>query len=903
MTDTSQASAKPRLITKKRLMTSTIATILGGMLVLALTGALTTGSAHTVPGVAGANVWVSPGGDDHGCRRTAQPEASSHPCLSFGRALAIARPGDRVQVTPGAYPTQTLVGGGATDTGRVTFVCGSAVAGACTVKGDLNLGENDGRQSGNAPSDLSLDGIDVQGGQLRGWYNAGPPPTGFVFANAHLSDTNDAGGAEIRLDSFSNSLIQNVEVGPICCDADGIDMTIPREGAPSPNGITLDSVDVHDIYDSCRLLTAQLPGTPCSGLGFEDASCTDCSHVDGSQWYGGLNSTIKNSTFTAINPGGTVGQGIFLQSANNGLFSNLTITGNTLGATPNNDFSISGPGTSLVSGNVTLTGNHVAGKMLLYNDVFAPGITISVSGNIADIFATTPSNGCSLLLGDGSSYTPVYSGNRFANNQCQGGSHIARGNVIVAPYGSDNAHGCVRHAKPLPMPADPTAVCASFVKAYALARPGDTILVGNGSYGTQQICRNGGFPRCDSKLAARGARPVTFRAETRHGSVIRGQLLLGDPERDGAPPPSNIVVDGIDVDGTVRARGDDAQPMATNVTFTNMHVWDLTSQGGSGGFIWDGGNIRNLTYSNDEVGPLCCTGGSAFTSAVAGRDVNAPANVTITDSSVHDIFDSCRDVSNALTLEYGPCSDQAPRGCAKCRGASASEIDISGGFTNLRLLRNRFSVVVAGGAANWQPILVHCDATLGKTGSIDCAGVDLEGNAVFVGGRGPARGSGISIGATSGAGVAGAIRILYNTVWANGGGRAAGAISIGAPGGDGLADGATVQVVGNIARNWAHTTQASGCVAYLRSGGVMSPTFTGNEFGNAACSSSDHRGIAVFASTTDSGPDLHLQATDQWALNRDPSAANGCPKVDIDRVSGHHRPCAAGAFQSSVPTH
>ena len=356
------------------------------------------------------NVFVTPNGSDSGAGCVRSSSAGGFPtnpaavCGSFMKAYSLAQPGDTILVGPGTYPATSIQ---QSVNGAVEFQCSSASAGACTVNGGLDLGASNGSASGNAPSNLTLDGINITNGTLDSvLYNAGAAPTNLTFENARISDTQDAGGSGIRLNSLQGALIQNVEVGPICCDADGIDVTIPREGAPSPSGITLDSVDVHDVYDSCTLLTARLPGTACSGLGYEDPGCTDCSHVDGTQWFGGLNSTIKNSTFTAINPGGTVGQGIFFQSANGGLFSNLTITGNTLGATPNNDFSISGPGTSVVSGNVTLTGNHVAGKMLLYNSVFAPGTTISVTGNVATTFATTPSNGCSLQLGDGSGYTP-----------------------------------------------------------------------------------------------------------------------------------------------------------------------------------------------------------------------------------------------------------------------------------------------------------------------------------------------------------------------------------------------------------------------------------------------------------------------------------------------------------------
>jgi hypothetical protein len=388
-----------------------------------------TGSTGTTGSSSGrvGNIFVAPNGSDAGtgCVRNATagsfPASSASVCASFMKAYSLAQPGDTILVGPGTYPATTLQQAA---TGAVTFQCASAAAGACTVNGELDLGSNNGSLSGNAPSNLTLDGINIVNGILYGYYNTGAQTSNFVFENAKITDTQDAGGSAIRLNSFQGALIKNVEVGPICCNADGIDMVIPREGAPSPNGITLDSVNVHDIYDSCTLLVAQLPGTPCSGLGFEDAGCSsdpNCgAHVDGAQWFGGLNSTIKNSTFTNINPGGRAGQGIFFQSANGGLFSNLTFTGNTLGATPNNDFSISGPGTSVVSGSVTISGNHDAGNMLLYSGVFAPGINISVTGNVATLFATTPSNGCTLTLGDGSSYTPAYSGNSFGNSQCQG---------------------------------------------------------------------------------------------------------------------------------------------------------------------------------------------------------------------------------------------------------------------------------------------------------------------------------------------------------------------------------------------------------------------------------------------------------------------------------------------------
>lgn len=338
---------------------------------------------------------------------------------NLGATYLAATPGSVVTIPCGTYAAQTITGQNA---GAVTL---QATTPHCVVLGGLTLGQNNGDPSGTAPSSLTIDGIDVHG-EVFGWYsdNSGATPgsTNFVYRNGHVWGTTLDSG--IYLYSFRNALIQGVEVGPLCCNSDGIDMAIPRPSAPSPNGDVIDTVNVHDVYDSCSILAARLPGTPCSGSGFE-SGCSQCAHVDGSQWYGGLNGTIRNSVFTSINPGGQTGQGIFLQSANNGRFSNLAITGNTLGATPNNDLSISGPGTSVVTGPVNIAGNHVAGNIRLYGDStsdgpFAPGVQITVTGNTAAVYQTTLNNGCQLILGDGSTYTPIYSANVFGNNQCQG---------------------------------------------------------------------------------------------------------------------------------------------------------------------------------------------------------------------------------------------------------------------------------------------------------------------------------------------------------------------------------------------------------------------------------------------------------------------------------------------------
>lgn len=339
--------------------------------------------------------------------------------INLGALYLAAGPGSTVVIPCGSYGPQQITG---QNPGPVTLQ--AAQPHCVTIAGDLTLGVNNGSPSGNAPSNLTIDGIDVTGGGIVGWYESGTPTSGFVYRNAKVSCTQGCGNG-IYLYSFQQSTIgPNVEVGPICCNGDGIDMAIPRQGAPSPDGITLDTVNVHDIYDSCTILRKTLPTTPCSGQGFEDG-CASCAHPDGTQWYGGLNATIRNSTFTNINPGGTAAQGIFMSQANGGLYSNITISNNTLGPTANNDLGISGPGPGVVTGFVKITGNHVAGNIRLYGDpqfgeAFAPGIQITVAQNVADVYQTTHGNGCDLILSDGTLYTPTYIGNVFGNHQCQG---------------------------------------------------------------------------------------------------------------------------------------------------------------------------------------------------------------------------------------------------------------------------------------------------------------------------------------------------------------------------------------------------------------------------------------------------------------------------------------------------
>jgi hypothetical protein len=294
--------------------------------------------------------------------------------------------------------------------------------GSVTVAGSLSLGTNNGQRSGDTPDYLAFDGINITGGCLLTLYNGAsgtPQPTGLLFQNAHIQALNNSCHL-VYLNSSDNVVIRNVELGPMCCDGDAVELGIPRVGAPNPSNIVLDSLYIHDIYDSCARAAAF---GPCTVTGF-GSGCGGCDHVDGLQAFGGTNVTVKNTRVYAINPGGPVGQGLFFQSANGGTFTNLTLQNDTVAPTPNNDVSIAGPGNSVFSGSINILNNNFLGDFSIYDwvlngtdsRVVAAGTSISFVGNT--IGYATNAKKCSVTAGNGSIITPTYSNNVFGNGVC-----------------------------------------------------------------------------------------------------------------------------------------------------------------------------------------------------------------------------------------------------------------------------------------------------------------------------------------------------------------------------------------------------------------------------------------------------------------------------------------------------
>jgi hypothetical protein len=219
----------------------------------------------------------------------------------------------------------------------------------------------------------------------------------------------------VYLNSSDHVLIQNVDLGPMCCDGDAVEIAVPRNGAPNPSNVVLDHLYIHDIYDSCAR-AARFGSCTVTGFG---SGCGSCDHVDGIQAFGGTNITISNSRVYSINPGGPVGQGIFFAPANGGSFANLTLQNNMVDSMPNNDTSFVGPGNSWYSGSINLLYNTFRGDLAIYPYAVAAGTPITVTGNVIGAAVTgSPAPLCSLKAGDGSTLTPVFSYNLIGNTTC-----------------------------------------------------------------------------------------------------------------------------------------------------------------------------------------------------------------------------------------------------------------------------------------------------------------------------------------------------------------------------------------------------------------------------------------------------------------------------------------------------
>jgi hypothetical protein len=320
---------------------------------------------------AAGKVYLSPNGKDSACVRG----ETAHPCLTFRKAYATARPGDTVVIAGGTYSGHQEIDYDPRKTSppvifepaagqQVNIDGGLDFEGASYIdfrgSGRVRVHNMDANMHGShRASYLTISGVRLFG-------------TGDDDPEEPLGGTN-------YFNSVDHLTLRDVEIGPSCCDLDGLDISIAREGDPNPSNVVLDDVYIHDIELSC----ADLPATYRSMC---HAKPTE-EHVDCVQFFGGVNVTIQNSRFFNCSE-----SNVMTGSGNGGTYSNWTLENNLFGplSHPNNgvDFTDGGPGNSPWSGSIRVVHNSFAdgpnGPALIFGEgpgVFQQGTTAYVAGN------------------------------------------------------------------------------------------------------------------------------------------------------------------------------------------------------------------------------------------------------------------------------------------------------------------------------------------------------------------------------------------------------------------------------------------------------------------------------------------------------------------------------------------
>ena len=405
-----------------------------------------------------------------------------------------------------------------------------------------------------------------------------------------------------------------------------------------------------------------------------------------------------------------------------------------------------------------------------------------------------------------------------------------KGNIFVAPNGSDSGSDCQRFSVKQVFPTTRSNVCLTIGKAYDIASPGDKIVVGNGTYSSNQyICRGTSWPSCGTSGDHVGP-VITIQAETRHGALIVGTFILGSLN-GSASAPSYVTIDGIDVNGALITRQENSGVVTRQVTFQNMHIWNLANTSLNYLVMWMSGLVVGLTYNNMDVGPALLqhrpdrpiSGPIAYT---------VPVNVTYQNSQIHDAYDGCEDIPANVTAAWGACTGTNT-------GAHVDGFQLWGGFRNLKFLNNRFyNFCMPGTSACNGALFAKCGDPTNGSALYECKNLTIDHNVMIEsvpGGPTPNTLSSAPMRAT-----------LPFSAWTEQSGLrtirssaavtlAASTIALGQPGGkNGFKPTATVYVANNLASSWYYYSGGQ-CVGYRMDGSTFQPTFVHNQFNNYVC--------------------------------------------------------------------
>ena len=320
-----------------------------------------------------ATVWVSTSGHDSSCALSQR----SRPCATFAKACNIAQSGDVVRVENGTYARQRLAC--AKTSPGVRFVAQTRHRVFVGGTG-LEIG------SRNAHSTwLTFDGIDVETfaviGPCESSCVGGEYPLGDPRRTNHITidhmDVRAHGGTSEEAPAYADQVdyftFEHSEIGPVCCDADGMDIY------PTVSHVTVDHVDIHDVASTCsNVPQAEWPSCK------SESSHPGDNHLDCLQMVGGDTVTISNSELVNCDAG-TFMNGIDRQEYRNVTLVNNFFQGHVLDMTGGGG--VDSKGTFAFSGFVHIYYNTIPDGS--YFQDWAPGGDYEIVGNI---FGDIPPN-------------------------------------------------------------------------------------------------------------------------------------------------------------------------------------------------------------------------------------------------------------------------------------------------------------------------------------------------------------------------------------------------------------------------------------------------------------------------------------------------------------------------------
>jgi len=396
-----------------------------------------------------------------------------------------------------------------------------------------------------------------------------------------------------------------------------------------------------------------------------------------------------------------------------------------------------------------------------------------------------------------------------------------QGSLFVTTGGSDSN------------PCTSAAPCATFNRAYQVADPGDTIVVGDGTYPWQSV---------QQSSPPKSAPAVTFTAAAGAKVVVMGIELGVNNGNPSGTAPSNVIFDGFQINGSFHASYSGFGSGASDITLTNSHVygWNALSP------LLLLRDVVDFTASNVELGPACCQA-DAIQLAIRSDGNPDPQNAVFDRMYVHDVQDTCRSEPN-----YSDCGGTGyGDGCGDCIHVDGIQAFGAGGLTitNSRFYnagtQNIFFQAANGG--RFSNILIQNTMVSTSYGS--------PTNSVSLSGPGTSVFSGFA-------------RFRYNTFQKDF--RIYERV---------LAPGTQVELTGNIVGFRGDEGGTGPCGFIAGNGSIIDPNYSYNLFGNGTCGPGDITGSPTYASSGSASPDLRLQAGSRGI---DAGNPGNFPSTDID---------------------